>query len=174
MKYLLTLLTAILLISCGTEPELEDKFEQYRVGSWLVTSESTTEWVGVNAKFNSTESDTITFLSPSDNAIHIEETGNREALITYTDSTYAGHRVEIVYPGMQAIELSGFSTQVYDEYIDIEIPVGFDCNYQGWDEQSILQFDYSDRETLETIQVFRFDVDGIHEALYGILCSTQQ
>ena len=172
MKYLPLLL--ILLVACGTEVEPEDVFEPYQVGSWMITSETNAEWVGVKAKFNSTESDTITFLSPTDNAINIEETGNREALITYTDSTYANQRVQVVYPPMQAIELSGFSTQVYDEYVDIEIPVGFDCNYQGWDNTSILQFDYSDPETLEVKQVFRFDVDGIHEALYQILCTTQQ
>ena len=172
MKYLPLLL--ILLIACGTEVEPEDVFEPYQVGSWMITSETNAEWVGVNAKFNSTESDTVTFLSPKDNAINIEETDDRQALIVYSDSTYTNQRVEPVYPPMQAISIISFSTNVHDSHIDINIPIQFDCNYQGYDNLSILQFDYSDRETLETLKVFRFDVEGMHKALYEILCATQQ
>lgn len=95
MRYLILILP-ILLLSCGTDSEPEDVFEPYQIGTWLVTSPETADWIGENQQ-NKSKSDTLIVNNPGDHNMTIDRdtTQTKGAFsLVIIDSTVNTHTYE--------------------------------------------------------------------------------
>lgn len=73
MKNLLIILPLLFVFACGTDSNTEEEFEPYQIGTWLITSPETADWIGESSQSKAVQADTIHVTSPEDHNITIIE-----------------------------------------------------------------------------------------------------
>lgn len=172
MRYVFILFIALFAASCGTEAEPEDVFEEYKIGSWMMTSETSAEWQGDNTahKFtNNSHTDTLVFDSPDNTALFLEA-GDDDGwtdLIVIDSTMTEVLPFEMKVDRMQSLGYGGISTNVYDDHTKVTVELGIGCT-QSIEETDTIQMIWGEIE--DPVLVYDFRAYGFSTTFFEIHC----
>lgn len=180
-----TLIIAILslFIACSTDPGQEGESYPYQIGTWLVQSPETADWVGIQkqSKMYLQQADTINVQTPQGQYITITD---QEPVVnfSYIDSTQFDwqqadldmSQTKVEFPEYtaphtgQRIQAGGHGYGIGEESLNIRLDIHWICGRELQENQFIwVHFYHSDSTQFRH---YRFHVDGFQQALDEIGC----
>lgn len=185
-SFFAALLTILIIASCSDSPAGND-FEQRRIGSFLLTSESTAEWVGSSNKPSAiaNSADTVYYGQPDQNHLEVIATPTDDSLfvnVVYTDTARNGSWYDSTDAHQPFVGLfldgkfNGGAMAATREYTKIDAGIRFSCDssYTGKAETirvTILNDSaakpYGAEDYYEHIYL---DTEGIYAATDAMLC----
>jgi len=174
----LALLTTVLIASCGsTGPEPEQGFEPYRIGSFMITSETKANYTGVNRQktMNKAGNDTVEITQPGDYSFSITDDNTTETdentyriKFSFIDSTVrdrSDYYSTGFYSPERALNGVGRRVSISSERLKAQFDIVVNCTvYSKLDNIPYVYFKtfYNNKE--EGV-IYRIHVDSIKETI---------
>lgn len=186
MKNLLfAFLTVVVIAGCGDNPTDSNEFEPYEVGTWLITSPTSAEWIGetsTQSKIKTMQSDTIEIKQPGDQSLEIwRDDSQPKNLFTmqFVDSTIShatyqdknvGEPIFDIPEGVSSYPISpnAVFVSVRDDYMKSKFIMSYIDEYEFKSDNPIILIKYP-KEDGSLFRVYAIHVNGIEDAIKQVL-----
>lgn len=172
MRLSIFIILSALIISCnntGNDPE----FKPFQVGTWMVTSDTSANWVGqAKSKINTMQSDTTLLSKPGDQGLRIftdENTPEKAVKLAFVDSTITENNFDLQYgdityefPEDSGVNDGGRTTKLNDHRLEIIFTV-FYSPHTGSREPDFIFVN------VDSVATYQLVIDGFKDTIEEII-----